>query len=123
MTTVDELIERVAAVYRPRRHHERLEALWTRERWFDASHQRDAAELALETLREAGLAAAELQPYAADGRTRYQDWMARLSWECPEAWLRVADEPGGALLLDRSTCPASVVMGSGPLGATVRWYR
>lgn len=116
MHNIHDLLDALARAYEPRRHRRLLEALWREERWFDASHQRAAAELAAEALARAGLSEVELVPYAADGRTRYQDWTTRMSWECPEAWLRPADAPG-ELLANRAVCPAAAVMGSGPLGS------
>jgi len=108
---IESLIDTLAAAHEPRRHRELLTALWEQERWFDTPHQRRAAEIARDALAEGGLAEAALVGYAADGRTRWQDWTTHLAWDCPAGWLRL----GEAVLADRTVCPQSVVYWSGPL--------
>jgi len=108
------LLDTLDAAYDPARHRELLTALWERERWFDTPHQRAAAAVARAALAEAGLGDVRAVPYAADGRTRWQDWTTHMAWDCPAAELRLDGEP----LADRRTCPTSVVSWSGPLKPT-----
>jgi hypothetical protein len=108
------LIDTISRVYDARRHRDLLAALWEQERWFDTPHQRRAAEIARDALDRAGLAEPRVVPFAADGRTRWQDWTTHLAWECPGAHLGLGDET----LADRSLCPQAVVQWSGPLAPT-----
>lgn len=105
----------VMSAYQPRRHRDLLDAVWQQERWFDTPHQLAAANLMCDRLKEAGLSSAKLVPYAADGRTRYQDWRTRMAWDCPAATLSVAGS--GEVLADRQTTPCATVSWSAPLGS------
>jgi hypothetical protein len=111
---IDPLIEALAGAYDGQRHREFLCALWEQERWFDFTRQERAAELILNAFNRAGLKECEGVPYAADGRTRYQDWTTMLAWDCPSASVGI----GGQTLADRRTAPTSVVMWSAPLSET-----
>jgi len=111
---IDALIDTIDAAYDTRRHRDLLEALWRQERWFDTPRQRRAAEIARDALADAGVAETRLEPYAADGRTRWQDWTTHLAWDCPAAKLTLGDD----VLADRGDCPQSVVFWSGPLERT-----
>ena len=111
---MESLIETIEPACDATRHRELLVALWEQERHFDTPHQRRAAEIARDVLAEAGLSDAELVPYAADGRTRWQDWTTHLAWDCPAARLSLGED----VLADRSTCPQAVVYWSGPLAET-----
>ena len=111
---LESLIDTIAGAYDAARHRELLTALWEQERWFDTPHQRRAAEIAQGVLAEAALADVRRVPYAADGRTRWQDWTTHLAWDCPAATLRMGDD----VLADRQACPQSVVYWSGPLAET-----
>ena len=108
------LVDTVGRAYDASRHRDLLIALWEQERWFDAPHQRRAAEIARDALDRAGLAESRVVPFAADGRTRWQDWTTHLAWECPGAHLSL----GGETLADRSLCPQAAVQWSGPLAPT-----
>jgi hypothetical protein len=108
------LIETVAGAYEPARHRELLNRLWEMEVWFDTPHQRKAAEACREILESAGLSGVRLAPYPCDGKTRLQDWITHLAWDCPAARLAFAD---GGVLADREPVPASVVYWSGPLAS------
>jgi len=112
---LESLIETIAGAYDGRRHRELLTALWEQERWFDTPHQRRAAEIARDALAEAKLDSARIAPFAADGKTRFQDWITHLAWECPSARLAIADD--GEVLADRESCPQSVVYWGGPLAS------
>jgi len=112
---LDSLIDAIAQAHQPRRHWDLLVALWEQERWFDTPHQRAAAEIARDALAEAKLSEARLVSYPADGRTRCQDWIMHLAWECPAARLSFADS--GERLADRAEVPASVVFWCGPLAS------
>ena len=109
------LLRTVSTAYEAGRHRDLLAALWEQERWFDSPHQLAAAEIVRDRLDRAGLADVRLAPFAADGRTRYQDWTTRMAWECPAARLSIAGS--GDVLADRRACPASVAAWSAPLGA------
>lgn len=98
------------------RHRQLLEDIWRQEVWFDSPHQEKAAEVAIEAMRSARMSA-ELIAYPADGRTRYQDWIAPFAWECKSARLAFADGDR-ALLADRQECPLAVVIFAGPLPQT-----
>jgi len=111
---IESLIETLEKAYAAARHRELLAALWREERWFDAPHQRRAAEIARDALREAGLAEAQILPFAADGRTRFQDWTTHMAWECTAANLAI----GRQVLADRQACPQAVVQWGGPLEPT-----
>jgi hypothetical protein len=110
---LESLIETIAKAYEAARHRDLLSALWRQERWFTSSRQKAAAEIACGALGADGLEDARLVPFAADGRTRFQDWTTHLAWDCDGAGLRLGDE----VLIDYST-PASVVQWSGPLEET-----
>jgi len=112
---IESLIETIAAPYDAARHRDLLTALWDQERWFDTPHQRAAAEIARDVLRAAGLHDVRVVPYAADGRTRYQDWTTHMAWDCSAGQLRL----GERVLADRAACPQAVVYWSGPLERTV----
>jgi len=94
-------------------HHDLLSRICEDERWFDAPHQRAAAETMVTAMKQAGLAEARIVPFPADGRTRFQDWTTKMAWECRSARL-VMD---GEVLADRSIVPWTSVMGCGPLAA------
>ncbi len=111
---IESLIETIRAAYDAQRHRDLLTALWEQERWFDTPHQRAAAEIARDVLQEAGLRDVRIVPYAADGRTRYQDWTTHMAWDCPAAQLRLGEH----VLADRFACPQAVVYWSGPLERT-----
>jgi hypothetical protein len=111
---IQSLIDAIAGAYDAKRHRELLTALWGQERWFDTPHQHRAAEIAREALAEAGLDEVAVLPFAADGRTRWQDWTTHLAWDCPSAELRMGD----VALADRAACPQAVVYWSGPLPET-----
>jgi hypothetical protein len=108
------LIDTIAKAYDAQRHRELLAALWRQERWFDTPHQRRAAQIARDVLAGAGLADVAIVPYAADGRTRWQDWTTHLAWDCSAAEVRIGEE----VLADRASCPQSAVYWSGPLKRT-----
>lgn len=109
------LIDILNRQYQSQRHRELLVSLWEQERWFDTPRQRAAAELSRDTLAKAGLAGAELATYACDGRTRYQDWITHMAWDCPAARLSFAD--GGDVLADRSAVPTAVTYWTAPLAS------
>lgn len=111
---IQSLIQTIGKAYDARRHRDLVAALWQQERWFDTPHQRRAAEIARDVLLEGHLTDVRSVPYAADGRTRWQDWTTHLAWDCPAGWLRLGDD----VLADRTACPASVVYWSGPLAET-----
>ncbi len=111
---LESLVETIAGACEPARHRELLVALWELERYFDTPKQRRAAELAADALRQAGMDDVRLFEYAADGRTRWQDWTAQLAWDCPDARLSL----GAEVLADRRDCPTNVVFWSGPLAET-----
>jgi len=96
------------------RCRELLAALWEQERWFDAPHQRQAAEVGRDFLASAGLADVRIVPFPADGRARFQDWTTHLAWRCSSARLSL----GECVLADRAACPTAVVQWSGPLPPT-----
>jgi len=109
------LIETIREVYQAERHRALLVALWEQERWFDTSHQRVAAEIARGVLQEAGLADVRLAAYPCDGRTRLQDWIMHMAWDCAAAQLAFAAD--GEVLADRERVPASTVSWCGPLAS------
>lgn len=93
-----------------------LESIWQHERWFDAPRQAKAIRTAQEALLSAGVADATVDDMPADGRTRFQDWMAPLAWDCDDA--RVAIAGTGEVLGDRRQNPCTTVMCSAPLPPT-----
>ena len=111
---IESLTETIRPAYDAQRHRDLLTALWEQERWFDTPHQRAAAQIARDVLQTAGLDDVRIVPYAADGRTRWQDWTTHLAWDCPAAQLRLGDH----VLADRAACPQAVVYWSGPLART-----
>ncbi|KKL46499.1 hypothetical protein LCGC14_2344960, partial [marine sediment metagenome] len=108
------LIETINGAYQLQRHRELLDAVWRQEVWFDAPHQLASAQLARDLLAEAGLSGARLASYPCDGKTRFQDWIMRMAWDCPRAKLSFID---GEVLADREQIPASTVFWSGPLAS------
>ncbi|HYE08145.1 MAG TPA: DUF4910 domain-containing protein, partial [Planctomycetota bacterium] len=112
----DRLIDLCDRHYDGARHHALLARICADERWFDTPRQRAAAETMLAAMRDARLDEARIVPFAADGRTRFQDWTTKLAWECRAARL-VLD---GDVLADRALVPWAAVMGCGPLAAG-RW--
>jgi hypothetical protein len=111
---IESLIEIIEKAYEPARHRELLTALWEQERFFDTPRQRRAAEIARDVMAAASLREVAVVPYAADGRTRWQDWTTHMAWDCPAATVRLGEQ----VLADRAACPASVVYWSGPLEET-----
>ena len=111
---INSLLETIGQVYDTSRHRALLTALWEQERWFDTPHQRAAAGIARDALTAGGLDDVHVVPYAADGRTRWQDWTTHMAWDCPAAQLRL----GRAVLADRAECPQAAVYWSGPLAPT-----
>ncbi len=111
------LIALLNGKYRPQRHRDLLAAVWDLERWFDTPRQRASAELSLAVLSGAGLSGARLSAYACDGKTRYQDWIAHMAWDCTAARLTFAD--GGEVLADRTATPTAVTYWSAPLAASL----
>jgi peptidase M28-like protein len=142
---IDALIDKINTAYQPERHRELLDQVWEREVWFDSPHQRDAAELCRDKLAAAGLADVRLAEYPCDGKTRLQDWIMHMAWDCPAARLTLiggtctgspSRDGGGdmyrksvprqrdgsgtcpqTILADREVVPASVVFWSGPLAS------
>lgn len=108
------LINALDRAYQSERHLDLLVKLWEQEVWFDTPHQRAAAELARDVLSDAGLSDVRLAVYPCDGKTRLQDWITHMAWDCPAARLATED---GAVLADRTEVPASVVFWSGPLAS------
>lgn len=93
-----------------------LEGIWQRERWFDAPRQEAAMRYVQQSLLSAGIADATVDVMPADGRTRFQDRIAHLAWDCDSATLAMA-EPGH-VLADRKITPRNTVMWSAPLPPT-----
>jgi hypothetical protein len=93
-----------------------LEGIWQHERWFDAPRQKRALETAADAMRAAGVADATVEAMPADGRTRFQDWIAPLAWDCEDARLSLADT--GEVLGDRQQTPCTAVLFSAPLEPT-----
>lgn len=115
---LESLIETIDAGYHARRTWDFLVSFWEQERWFDTPHQRAAAELARTALEEAGLSDVRLAPYPADGKTRLQDWIMHMAWDCPSARLAYADS--GEALADREKVQAATVYWCGPLASKDR---
>ncbi len=111
----ESLLATLADAYDFRRHHDLLTAVWEQERWFDTPHQRAAAEIMVEALSSASLTDVRMNEYVCDGKTRFQDWMTHMAWDCPAGRLTLAD--GGDVLADRSEIPQSVVYWTGPLAS------
>jgi hypothetical protein len=111
----ESLIETVEGGYQAKRHRDLLVAIWEQERWFDTPHQRATAEMARDLLQQARLSDVRLAAYPCDGRTRYQDWIMHMAWDCPSARLAFADS--GQVLADREQVPAAVANWSGPLAS------
>lgn len=109
------LIETIDGGYQARRAWDFLVSFWQQERWFDTPHQRAAAESARDALESAGLSDVRLAPYPADGRTRLQDWIMHMAWDCPAAQLAFADT--GEVLADRQKVQAAVPYWCGPLAS------
>ena len=86
----ESLIETIDGAYQPQRIRDLLVRLWQQEVWFDTPHQRATAEMARDLLAEAGLSGVRLAGYPCDGRTRYQDWIMHMAWDCPSARLAFA---------------------------------
>jgi len=112
---LESLIQTVDGGYQPKRAWDFLVKFWEQERWFDTPHQRVAAEFARDALEEAGLSHVRLAGYPADGKTRFQDWIMHMAWDCPSARLALAE--GGEVLADRQKVQAAAVYWSGPLGS------
>ncbi|MGQ9661937.1 MAG: M28 family peptidase [Kiritimatiellia bacterium] len=110
---LESLIELIAKAYDRIRHWDALVAIWEADRWFDTKHQREAAERIRTFLTVPGIMEVELVEYACDGRTRYQDWITHMAWDCRAAQLGFTD--GDKPLADRDRVPAAVVCWSGPL--------
>ena len=115
---LESLIETIDAGYHARRNWDFLVSFWEQERWFDTPHQRAAAELARNALEEAGLSDVRLASYPADGKTRLQDWIMHMAWDCPSARLAYADS--GEALADREKVQAATVYWCGPLASKDR---
>ena len=110
---IESLLETLEVGYDVRRHRDLLQAMWEQEKWFDTPHQRASAEMARDVLAQAALANVRLAPYPCDGKTRYQDWIMHMAWDCPSARLALAES--GEVLADREKVQAAVVYWSGPL--------
>ena len=93
---IESLLETLEVGYDVRRHRDLLQAMWEHEKWFDTPHQRASAEMARDALEQAALANVRLAPYPCDGKTRYQDWIMHMAWDCPSARLALAE--GGEVL-------------------------
>ncbi|MCX7591106.1 MAG: M28 family peptidase [Kiritimatiellae bacterium] len=111
---LESLIDTIGRAYDKIRHRDALVAVWEADRWFDTSHQREAAARIRDFLDAPGLSHVEFVKYACDGYTRYQDWITHLAWDCGAAQICFAD--GGKPLTDREKTPSAVVCWSAPLG-------
>ncbi len=115
---LESLIETIEGGVDPERAWQLLVSLWEQERWFDTPHQRAAAVIARDALEEAGLSDVRLAGYPADGRTRLQDWIMHMAWDCPAAQVGFADT--GEVLADRQQVQAAAAYWSGPLASRER---
>ena len=120
---LDSLLDTIGQTYDASRQMDLIKGMWEQEVWFDTPHQAQAAELARQYLaggkRAKGKAAnalddVRLVPFAADGKTKFEDWTTHFAWDCPAAKLSLGDH----VLGDRQKCPLTTVMASGPLAPT-----
>lgn len=113
---LDNLLDTLQGHYDEKLNWSLLEDIWRQERWFDARRQEAAMRLVQEALLAEGLSDATVDDMPADGRTRYQDWVAPMAWDCDQATLAMADT--GHILADRQQNPCNTVMCSAPLPPT-----
>ncbi len=115
LNSVQSLFDLLAGAYNAERHMDLVEATYAQERWFDTPRQRKAAELVVDALKRGGIPNAELVEYPADGKTRFQDWISHVAWDCNDAMLGIQDT--GELLGSRAESPTTVVIFCGPLAS------
>ena len=87
--------------------------LWGFDHWFDFAHFKRSAGYSAAQLQETRLSAVETLAFAADGETRFGDWVAPQAWDITEAELTIM-EPEPLPLVKYTESPWGVAMWSAP---------
>jgi len=75
------------------------EKIWRSDRWSKFSRFHQTAMMAQSAMRSAGLSNVNIMPLAADGRTRYGDYIIPQAWEARSGELRIVHPKRSARLL------------------------
>lgn len=90
--------------------------IWQTDRWFTSESFRRTHDWAVEQMLRGGADEAEVVEIPADGRTRYENWIMPMAFDCRGARLEVV-EPGYELLADWTQVSQCVVQWCGPTPA------
>ena len=87
--------------------------LWQTDRWFTSPKFMETQQWAVEQMLAAGADQAEVVEIPSDGRTRYENWVMPMAFDCRGARLEEVS-PGYRLLADWTQVPQCVVQWCGP---------
>ncbi len=92
-----------------------IAGIWQTDRWFTSPKFMQTQQWAVEQMLAGGADEAEVVEIPADGRTRYENWIMPMAFDCRGGRLEVV-EPGYQLLADWTQVPQCVVQWCGPTG-------
>jgi hypothetical protein len=94
---------------------DRVNTIWKSDRQFTYPAFEKTAKTTVQSLRRGGIEA-EICPIAADGKTKYGDFVMPLAWDCTAATLEIVSAHGSKrrVIADRKDRPTHTVMWCGP---------
>lgn len=112
-TTIADLLDRLANHVSAHHLFRYTAGIWQTDRWFTSPKFLETQQWAVEQMLRDGADEAEVVHIPADGRTRYENWIMPMAFDCRGARVEVV-EPGYQLLADWTQVPQCVVQWCGP---------